>query len=147
MRYPPPIKSRIFDNIIKTDKRCWEWQGSLNTSGYGIISYQCKTRILHRLYWELVNGEITTNCLLHKCDNRKCINPEHLYEGTKKQNSNDCLIRNRNGQKNKTHCKRDHKYDELNTRMYNTSRICRACDRLRYAGEGRNKPKLKLSNL
>lgn len=75
---------------------CWEWTGPLHNSGYGAISawnYPWKS---HRLSWVLHNGAIPDGqWVLHHCDNRTCVNPDHLYLGNAQQNTNDKLNRGR----------------------------------------------------
>ena len=72
-------------------------------SGYGVIgsgtSNGCRSKNIyaHRLAWERVNGLIPKGLdTLHKCDNRRCINPDHLFPGTKKDNADDAVSKGRN---------------------------------------------------
>src|SRR5229473_1294677 len=73
---------------------CWIWTGALN-NGYGWIGVN-KTQVLaHRAYYELYKGPIPDGLLvLHRCDVRCCINPEHLYVGTYLDNGTDKSNRN-----------------------------------------------------
>jgi len=80
--------------LSKIDKKgpndCWLWTASINTSGYGHVRIDHTTKLAHILAWELVNGSVTEGKLiLHKCDNKKCCNPKHLYEGTHSDNMRD----------------------------------------------------------
>jgi hypothetical protein len=76
-----------------TSAGCREWQGYIHPSGYGIVGSD--KIYAHRLSWQLVNGPIPEDKLiLHKCDNRKCVEPTHLYCGTQKDNLNDRDERN-----------------------------------------------------
>jgi hypothetical protein len=68
---------------------------------------------------------------LHTCDNPPCRNPEHLYEGTQKQNIADVLARGHHFQANKTQCDNGHEFTEKNTYLLNGVRHCRACHRER----------------
>ena len=75
---------------------CWLWTGCLGTTGYGMVSFARESWSAHRLAWTLTNGQIPKGlCVLHHCDERQCVNPEHLYVGTKKNNSDDMFSRGR----------------------------------------------------
>lgn len=69
---------------------CWEWTASIKDTGYGQIRINYKTLRAHRVSWEINYGEIPENmCVLHTCDNRKCVNPKHLWLGDKFDNMQD----------------------------------------------------------
>lgn len=92
-----PLDKRLKDSSDRT-KDCWNWIKSVRSSSnpYGQIRYQGKIWIASRLSWVHHRGPIPEGlCVLHKCDNPKCINPEHLYLGTNKDNTKDILDRGR----------------------------------------------------
>lgn len=76
---------------------CWEWQAAIAAGGYGQFGVSSgKWDRAHRVSWRLTNGEITEGMwVLHHCDNRKCVNPDHLYLGDVKDNSRDMVVRGR----------------------------------------------------
>lgn len=76
---------------------CWLWTGYLNTrSKYGVMSIENKKKFAHRVAYEIFKGEIPDNlCVCHKCDVRTCVNPDHLFLGTKTDNMQDCLSKGR----------------------------------------------------
>lgn len=86
---------------IKTPEDCWEWEASLLHSGYGrfrVGKYKTTRRMMvaHRFSWMLTNGSIPVGLfILHKCDNRKCVNPNHLFIGTFQDNSRDMCSKGR----------------------------------------------------
>jgi hypothetical protein len=90
---------RFWEKVNKLQpSECWEWQGSSNHDGYGIFLRERGTKQVraHRVAWELEKGPIPDGlCVLHKCDNRSCCNPGHLFLGTKKQNMEDAKEKER----------------------------------------------------
>lgn len=69
---------------------CMIWTGAVFKSGYGRVNSERKQRRAHRVAWELVNGIIPDGlCVCHHCDTPLCVNPEHLFLGTKKENNDD----------------------------------------------------------
>ena len=75
---------------------CWEWIGHIRPNGYGGAKLHGKSIGAHRLSWILFVGEIPYGMeVMHKCDNRKCANPEHLSIGTHQENVSDCIRKSR----------------------------------------------------
>ena len=77
----------------KVDKQgpddCWEWR-AYKLKGHGRFGMNYKTHYAHRVSWEITNGEIPDGmCVLHKCNNRSCVNPNHLYIGDYRDNAID----------------------------------------------------------
>lgn len=88
---------RFWRHVKKGDpEACWVWQSSVIRSGYGRFSLDRKTRSAHRVSWRIHHGEIPAGlCVLHKCDNPPCINPNHLFLGTLTDNNRDTLNKGR----------------------------------------------------
>lgn len=77
---------------------CWDWLGSVGSNGYGYMQHAGETWRMHRLVWTLLNGPIPDGMIvMHSCDNRLCINPEHLVMGTQQQNIKDAYAKGRMG--------------------------------------------------
>jgi hypothetical protein len=87
---------RFFNKINKTDT-CWFWLGALRgKSGYGAIKIEGKVVDTHRFSYSLHYGEIPKGMLIcHTCDNKTCVNPNHLFLGTFKDNFEDAKTKKR----------------------------------------------------
>lgn len=92
MRKDP--KERFLEKVKVAESGCHEWQSTIHRDGYGKFWHNGAIRAAHRVSYELFCGEIPKGKhILHTCDNRKCVNPEHLYAGTAKDNVRDKVER------------------------------------------------------
>lgn len=83
------LEQRFWAKVSKSDG-CWEWTGFVSPLGYGKIKDAGKQLLASRVSYELNVGPIPDGlCVLHECDNRKCVRPEHLFLGTKGDNNRD----------------------------------------------------------
>lgn len=104
---------------------CVEFDGPRNHNGYGWKS----GRLAHRVAWIESNGAIPEGlCVLHRCDNRACINTDHLWLGTKKDNAVDMARKGRQWQQKKEACQQGH---PLDGRTLSGTRFCLECSRAR----------------
>ncbi len=87
----------IYDRIeVKPDTGCWEWKRGLDPDGYGLAYAFGKKVRAHRLSWVTFNIDDPAQlCVLHECDNPKCVNPDHLFLGTHRDNVHDKLRKGR----------------------------------------------------
>lgn len=93
------MSERFWSKVAKSDG-CWEWTGAKDSGGYGcfgvkIESGKYRTTLAHRVSWELTHGPVPSGpgyhgvCVLHRCDNRTCVNPNHLFLGSNHDNAQD----------------------------------------------------------
>lgn len=101
---------RFWDKVnIKNETECWDWTAYISNSGYGLFWLNNKMISSHRVAYALsinnldflnsnVDYHLNNNnfdCVLHKCDNKICCNPNHLFIGNNKDNINDKVNKNR----------------------------------------------------
>lgn len=93
-----PIQNR-FNQLYKIDETtdCWIWQGGRNNIGYGFIRDGDRMRTAHRVSYEIHNNQTIPKymCVCHTCDNPLCVNPDHLWLGTRRQNFDDMVNKGR----------------------------------------------------
>ena len=113
--------------------QCEEWPGPFFASGYGRIRVANKDKRVHRVIWERAHGSLKPHeHVLHACDNKRCINLEHLSVGSHQQNMAEAQERRRFANQRKTHCPDGHPYDEVNTYFRpDGARTCKECNRAR----------------
>ena len=131
-KYDTQFLKRMYKKRVITASGCWEWTGYTINTGYGQANYAGRRWSVHRLIiYILKPSEYKYDMLyLHKCNNRKCFNPDHLYSGTKADNSQDTVLSGnfKNQNTEKTICKRGHEFTLENTIIgKDGSRHCRIC--------------------
>lgn len=83
-------KCRLLKKIKKKKSGCWEWQSGKGTNGYGVSSINGKNMQAHRHFYLVFKGNIPKEKQInHKCDNPSCVNPDHLWVGSQKENMED----------------------------------------------------------
>lgn len=86
---------RFWEKVQRSDG-CWLWTGSLMTRGYGQVFWNGRPDGAHRVAWMLTRGEIPDGLyVLHRCDNRPCVRPDHLFLGTHEINMKDAVTKGR----------------------------------------------------
>jgi hypothetical protein len=92
-----PLRERLLAYRHVNDATgCWEWIGAKDRTGYGNLRFCGRLCRVHRLAYAEFVGPIGTSLVLHRCDNRICFNPDHLFIGTAKDNTQDMMNKGRN---------------------------------------------------
>jgi hypothetical protein len=101
----PEQETRFWAKVAR-GPGCWEWTGALSR-GYGQFAVGGSKRVLgaHRVSWEHVNGPVPPGLfVLHRCDNPRCVRPDHLFIGTIKDNTADMLAKGRHNPPRGSRC-------------------------------------------
>lgn len=92
----PSLSERFWSNVSAGDPdACWEWHGCRDGNGYGKIGVRGVMKLAHRVSMLLAGNDPGEMCVLHRCDNPPCVNPGHLFMGTKKENTQDMVVKGR----------------------------------------------------
>jgi hypothetical protein len=126
-----------FFECVKIDEAtgCWNFDSWANRNGYPYGTYYGKPMPVHRiaaiLWLKFTDWRNSKRFVLHKCDNRKCVNPKHLSIGSALDNSLDCSAKRRFANQRKTHCPKGHPYSAGNLILEGDGkyRRCAECKR------------------
>lgn len=114
---------RFWSKVNKSTDGCWHWAATKNPSGYGSFWIAGKIMLAHRIAWLLTGHAIPDGLwVLHRCDVRDCVNPSHLFTGTRHDNIDDAIQK---GRMRSDYCKKGHLKTKENTRPHKTSRLDR----------------------
>lgn len=93
----PPLQERFWAKVNKREpNECWEWHGALDTNGYGKIRADGRLQVASHVSYKIYHGIIPDDLwVLHRCDNPRCVNPNHLFLGTHAQNMQDMVAKGR----------------------------------------------------
>ena len=125
------IHDRLLDARHITVLGCWSWMKYTNKSGYGKLQYKRNSYLVHRLsMFVFKDFDLTQDVMIcHKCENKRCFNPEHLYIGDQSLNMKDAIIAGTHNNSRKIQCIKGHLFTGETTRINKQGhRECRICD-------------------
>ena len=136
----PTLLERFTQGYIpEPNSGCWIWVKSTNNKGYGVLWADGKLRLATRISYKIHNGDPGGLNVCHTCDTPQCVNPEHFFLGTQKENFADARAKGRLIGRHdfiRDHCSRGHKYppDVRIVRVlsrahgvFTSARVCREC--------------------
>lgn len=133
-RHKPSLAERFEERTCpEPNSGCLLWIGRVNHAGYGGIDVtvdgEDRPILAHRVAFFLRHGRWPSRLVLHKCDTPACVNADHLFEGTSKDNAADKVAKGRHHQSKKTHCPKGYPYAGANlwTRPTPTGGVHRHC--------------------
>lgn len=88
-------RERFMQYVKPMESGCHEWQSTIRRDGYGAFWFGGRKSLAHRVAYSLFVGDPGELRVLHRCDNRRCVNPEHLFLGTDQDNVRDMWAKGR----------------------------------------------------
>lgn len=149
--------NRVRSRTVQSERGCWIWQGFIKENGYGETTYRGRGTRVHRKMYEVVHNAVLTTeqHVCHRCDVKRCCNPDHLWLGDNGANMLDLVAKGGHYWRSKTHCPKGHEYTPENTYVRPAtagqragSRGCKECNRIRmqqpeYRARARQRQRLR----
>lgn len=133
------MNSFVLEEVADLDPEtgCWLWKGATTSHGYGALEWEGRTRAAHIVSYLVHKGEIPKGMVCrHTCDVRRCVDPNHLVLGTKRDNSRDMVERGRSASGDRSGSRRhperlprgDRHWTKTATDRSSTGRLCKLDD-------------------